>query len=130
MLTAMVLAAALQGSEPARLTTFHPIVYFEHGSAALPSSAKETAREAAAYAKRFGFSTLVVVSHCDRSGPEDVNLRLARERGAAVAEALAAEGVALARIRIEAVGEDRPAVLTEDGVAEPLNRRATIDFER
>jgi outer membrane protein OmpA-like peptidoglycan-associated protein len=67
-----------------------------------------------------------VTGHADRVGTSTANLRLSRRRAEAIKEGLVQRGVAAARIRTEAFGEDRPIVETTDGVPEAQNRLGTI----
>jgi outer membrane protein OmpA-like peptidoglycan-associated protein len=127
---AIALALSLQGTEAARPTTWDPVVYFEHGSAVLPPTAKETVREVVAYAGKRGYSRVIVIAHSDTSGPPGVNLQLSKRRAEAIAAAFADDGFGADQVAIVAAGEEWPAVDTGDGVKEPLNRRATISFER
>lgn len=69
-----------------------------------------------------------VVGHADRSGPEPYNLDLSRRRAENVAKRLIRGGVSAIAVVIEAYGETKPAVATEDGIREPANRRAEIEF--
>lgn len=69
-----------------------------------------------------------VVGHADRSGPEPHNLDLSNRRAENVAKRLIRGGVPAVAVVIEAYGETKPAVATEDGIREPANRRAEIEF--
>jgi len=68
-----------------------------------------------------------VAGHADRSGSEPYNLDLSRNRAENVAKRLIEGGVPAVAVAIEAYGETRPAVATEDGTREPSNRRAEIE---
>lgn len=68
---------------------------------------------------------VTIDAHADRVGTATSNLGLSRRRAEAVRAYLRARGVA-APIAIDAFGETRPLVETEDDVAEPQNRRAEI----
>jgi outer membrane protein OmpA-like peptidoglycan-associated protein len=67
-----------------------------------------------------------VVAYADTAGSKAYNLRLARRRAKATADAMIALGVPAAGIAIRCKGESDPAVDTGDEVREPLNRRVTI----
>ena len=68
-----------------------------------------------------------VAGHADRSGSESYNLDLSRHRAENVAKRLIRGGVPAVAVAIEAYGETRPAVATEDGIGEPANRRTEIE---
>ncbi|WP_440998149.1 OmpA family protein [Arhodomonas sp. SL1] len=101
-------------------------VYFDSGSAELNADAQATLDEAAQAARAGEEANLRVEGHTDRAGGEAFNLELSRERAQAVREGLVERGIANDRILLVWYGETRPAVETEDGVAEAENRRAVI----
>lgn len=105
------------------------LIYFAHGSAALPSGENShvVLRSAACWIK-LRAASVQIMSHSDTSGEAGANLKLSERRGRAVADALIRLGVDPSLIRVDAFGEARPAVWTRDGVPEPLNRRVLIDW--
>jgi outer membrane protein OmpA-like peptidoglycan-associated protein len=117
--------------EAANLDPLNVIVYFDYDKANLTPEAANLIREAATRAQANDVNSVVVVGHTDRSGGSAYNQALSERRAAVVRDALIANGIAADKVRVEAYGEDRPAKPTEDGVREPLNRRAevTISFQ-
>ena len=77
-----------------------------------------------AYRARAG--GLIVSGHSDRSGGAAPNRQSSRKRALAARDYLVAHGVPASAMTIEAFGEERPLVATEDGVREPQNRRVEI----
>ena len=71
---------------------------------------------------------LIVSGHSDRSGPAASNLAGSRLRAMKVRDYLMAHGLPAGAIVVEAFGEQRPIVDTEDGVREVQNRRVEIRF--
>jgi outer membrane protein OmpA-like peptidoglycan-associated protein len=69
---------------------------------------------------------VTVIGHTDRVGSEEDNLRLSRARAEAIRDILIAGGVPAQIIQAIGLGELEPEVMTEDGVAEPRNRRVEI----
>lgn len=105
------------------------LVYFEHGSASLPSASRaEIVLRSAACHIQLRPSAVTIVGHADTSGSPAYNLELSRRRAQAVADRLVALGVDRSRIALNARGESAPAVATGDGVAEAVNRRVLIDW--
>ena len=111
------------------------LVYFRFGTADFhvypegrPDWPNLVIKDAACCAASPAATWVKVHAHADTAGPEDYNIELSRRRGERVADLLARAGVDRSKISVEAFGESRPAVATGDGVAEPLNRRATIDM--
>lgn len=68
-----------------------------------------------------------VQGHADTAGGSAANMETSRRRADNVARELVRQGVRENDIVIEAFGETRLARATADGVAEPLNRRVTVD---
>ncbi len=64
--------------------------------------------------------------HADRAGTEAYNLDLSLRRARSVHDALVRRGIPPPRVTIQAFGEMRPKVPTQDGVREPGNRRVEI----
>jgi outer membrane protein OmpA-like peptidoglycan-associated protein len=69
---------------------------------------------------------IVVVGHTDRQGSLEYNDGLSLRRAERVRTQLVGIGVARERIAVAGRGERAPLVATEDGVAEPRNRRVEI----
>jgi outer membrane protein OmpA-like peptidoglycan-associated protein len=69
---------------------------------------------------------ITVIGHADRVGSNEVNLRLSEERAAYVRATMVSGGIPAEIIQIIWRGELEPEVMTEDGIAEPRNRRAEI----
>lgn len=70
----------------------------------------------------------VVAGHTDRAGTEEGNVQLSCARAQAVRDILVAEGVSAEHIQLQAFGETRLMVDTDDGESEPLNRRVEISY--
>ena len=69
---------------------------------------------------------VIVTGHADRSGAEDYNLVLSRNRAEKIKTVLVQQGVREAAIQVFGFGESDPVVPTADGVAHPKNRRVQI----
>jgi len=104
------------------------IVYFEFDRSTITPDGQSVVDAAAGYARTNSPATVTVVGHADTSGSAAYNIKLSERRAKMVASALVKDGVPSAVISTDWKGESQPAVLTGDGVKEPLNRRATIDF--
>lgn len=104
------------------------IIYFESNSDALNSAAKEVLDAVAILYRTCGPGSVTVMGHTDRSTEEDESVGLSQRMASAVREYLAGLGVPEMAMTTMAFGESRPALETEDGVKEPLNRRVEIVF--
>lgn len=105
-------------------------ILFDFNSAGLTDQARKTVTDIGAAYKKYNPATVLVVGHTDTSGSGDGNIALSQKRAETVANALSNEGVVQNKMRIEAYGEERPAVKTGDGVKELQNRRVDLFFEK
>lgn len=104
------------------------IIFFDWAKPDINRDAAEILDKVAArYAGQAG-TGLVLAGHSDRSGPSGANLRSSRKRAEAAREYLEAHGVPASAMTLEAYGEQRPIVDTQDGVREVQNRRVEIRF--
>jgi outer membrane protein OmpA-like peptidoglycan-associated protein len=127
-LLAASVALLLTGSPASGLSPF--IVYFDSGSAEIDPYGRVRLAEAAQAATLTNATHLRLYAHTDTVGSSAYNMGLARRRGEAVEAELVRRGVSPAIIESEVFGEARPAVETEDGVANEDNRRVEIVFVR
>jgi len=102
------------------------IVYFDWDSAAVDRSGDRVIDEAVTAANSLGIADFSITGHADRSGSDDYNLNLSLRRADNVKAALIARGVDEAGISVAGRGEAEPAIVTDDGVREPANRRVEI----
>ncbi|MBB5517420.1 OmpA family protein [Amphiplicatus metriothermophilus] len=102
------------------------VVYFDYDKSNLTPEAAALVREAAQRALANDIDVVMVEGHTDRSGSSAYNQALSQRRANVVRDALIANGVPANRIQVSALGEDRPAKPTPDGVREPLNRRTEV----
>lgn len=105
------------------------LVFFEFDQSNLTPEAQQVLDQAAAAAQNMQPTVINVTGHADRSGPADYNERLSMRRADSVANYLAAQGVPMQEMAIEAEGETQPLVPTADGVREPQNRRVMINIQ-
>ena len=104
-------------------------VFFELDADGLSQSARQRIEKLAARAMRLGVPRITIVGHADSTGNEDHNLALSLRRADVVEQALVAAGVPSDRVGVAAAGENRLRVMTDDGVAEPQNRRVELLFQ-
>jgi OOP family OmpA-OmpF porin len=102
------------------------IVYFDWDSDAVDRSGDRVIDEAVTAANSLGITDFSITGHADRSGSDDYNLNLSLRRADNVKEALIARGVEEGGISVAGRGEAEPAIVTDDGVREPANRRVEI----
>jgi len=102
------------------------VVYFEFNKSDLTPEASAVLDRAVADAAKCNYKTVNVSGNTDTSGSAQYNEGLSASRAQIVADGLTARGVAASLISQEALGESKPAVATQDGVKEPLNRRTEV----
>jgi outer membrane protein OmpA-like peptidoglycan-associated protein len=76
--------------------------------------------------KEFPAPEVSIIGHTDRTGSAEGNARLALDRAEKVRELLLGDGLDPAVITVDSHGETNPVVPTDDGVAEPKNRRVEV----
>ncbi|MBI5165388.1 MAG: OmpA family protein [Magnetospirillum sp.] len=105
-------------------------VFFGFDSASLTPEGRRIVAAAAQQATaRAAPGEVTITGYADRSGPDGYNLQLSERRAEAVKDVLVAQGIPADHIRTTARGEANPVVPTEDGVQQPQNRRAVVDFD-
>ncbi len=105
-------------------------IYFDFDSAALNAEAQSVVEVISDAHEEYNPATVIVVGHTDSAGPSDYNIMLSQRRAEAVYNALAAEGIPQADMRVEAYGEERPRIERPDGTREESNRRVDVLFEK
>lgn len=105
------------------------VLYFPLDSDRLGDTAQAALATLVSYVKSAGNVTVSINGHADRVGSEQYNLDLSQRRSRYVVGALKAAGISEQMLNYFAFGESDPAVPTEDGVAEPKNRRVEIFIE-
>ena len=116
------------GNQDAILVRLPDGVTFATGSAAINPGFLDTLNNVAESMVSYPNSLIDVYGFTDTTGSPATNQRLSEQRAQAVADYLAARGVARARIATQGFGEqyDYLRVKTGDNVNEPLNRRVEI----
>jgi outer membrane protein OmpA-like peptidoglycan-associated protein len=101
-------------------------LYFQEGTTRLtPGSQPSLTALRAEIARRSG-AEVQVTGHTDREGTDDDNDRLSQRRADEILVALAGEGIPRELMTAVGRGERQPRVETNDGVAEPANRRVEV----
>jgi outer membrane protein OmpA-like peptidoglycan-associated protein len=121
-------AVAASGVAPAQQpNTAAPLMlFFDWGKPDVRSDDQAVLDQAAASWRASPNQRLVIAGYSDRSGGSGANLRAAKRRAETVRKELLKRGVPAGDMILEAYGEQRPLVPTEDGVREVQNRRVEI----
>jgi outer membrane protein OmpA-like peptidoglycan-associated protein len=116
------------GDQDAILVRLPDGVTFATGSAAINPGFSDTLNSVADSLVRYPNSLIDVYGFTDTTGSTALNQRLSEQRAQAVADYLAARGVARSRMATQGYGEsyDYLRIKTGDNINEPLNRRVEI----
>jgi outer membrane protein OmpA-like peptidoglycan-associated protein len=76
--------------------------------------------------RRYDHTAVSISGYTDTAGDPDQNLAISQKRARLVADVLAKDGVAQARLSAQGFGENSLRIRTGDSVAEPRNRRIEI----
>lgn len=106
--------------------TLPETVLFDYNSDVLRGEARATLTKVAALLKHFAKAKIGVQGHTDNTGSSVTNADLSTRRANAVADSLAADGVAKGRIAIKGFGESRPIASNGNDAGRQKNRRVEI----
>lgn len=101
-------------------------VLFDFDSAAVKPKFQPTLNRIAGILNQDQRSTVTVLGYTDSTGAADYNLKLSRRRAHAVADYLAARGVAPQRLHAEGRGESNPRASNASARGRQLNRRVEL----
>jgi len=101
-------------------------VNFDFDKSNIRSDARPVLDEAARTLKEYGDVRISVGGHTDSRGTDQYNKALSVRRAQAVAEYLAARGVARSRMQIDGYGESRPVASNETDDGRAQNRRVEL----
>jgi outer membrane protein OmpA-like peptidoglycan-associated protein len=104
------------------------LVFFDWDKYNITPEGQQIIALAAQQYKAGGSVRIQVTGYTDLSGSAGYNQRLSERRANAVANALAAQGVARSDMAVTGRGMNDPRVPTAPGVREPQNRRVEIVF--
>lgn len=102
------------------------VINFDEGSAVVQPRSRPVLDSLASVALRCDRFRIEVAGHTDDTGARETNMELSRERADAVANYLAAQGVARTRLTARGYGPDRPRASNTTEAGQAANRR--IEF--
>ena len=102
-------------------------IYFDFDKATIKPESKPTLEEMAKFLKANSVIKVYIVGHTDMKGGHDYNLKLSRERAAAVVQALVSQhGIAKDRLASDGVGPLAPVAANDSDVNRARNRRVEM----
>lgn len=108
----------------------HGAVSFEESGTSFRNSAYPVLDRIVSLADACRDSNLAITGHTDSSGDETWNLRLSIARAEAVADYLAAKGIARNRLLVNGAGSAVPVADNSTRYGRSLNRRIEIEMQR
>lgn len=102
------------------------LLYFLPNSNELTSASLEMLPKIVASIEQRNSSYISIFGHSDRVGSTEYNIQLSTSRAMATQQLLENQGVVVENIEMASHGEENPLIKTQDGVAEPLNRRVEV----
>lgn len=111
-------------AHPAAAASF--ILYFQEGGVELTDEARARLPAVVDAYKAHTPAKVYIIGHTDRTGSNEINMKLSLERAQLVEQMLRSTSTDFERIEVRSFGENDPLVPTADGVAEPRNRRVEI----
>jgi len=103
------------------------LVYFNEGTDELTPESRVEFQKILAEIRERSAPDILVIGHTDRVGTVPANDALSLRRAGRVRDEFVKLGIPPDRITVAGRGEREPLVPTEDGVAEPRNRRVEIN---
>jgi outer membrane protein OmpA-like peptidoglycan-associated protein len=102
------------------------LLYFEAGTSNLTAESAARLDDVIAAFQARDLPRATIIGHTDTTGPADANFALALRRAEAIRARLADAGLPNDRTQARSHGERDLLVPTDDGTAEPRNRRVEI----
>jgi OOP family OmpA-OmpF porin len=124
---AMTTPAPAPMAAPAKVPTSY-LVFFDFDKSFLTADAKKIIATAAQAIKAGGSIKINVTGYTDTVGTIQYNQKLSERRADSVEQELVKDGIAAGNIAVAGKGKTDLLVPTADGVREPKNRRAVIEF--
>jgi len=103
-----------------------PKVFFETGKSTIKTNSYPELDYLADWLNANPGKNAEISGHTDKSGSMDLNMKLSKERAAAVKTYLLGKGIAADRLTAEGYGPNKPLDTTGDMNNNPLNRRVEI----
>lgn len=102
------------------------LIYFEPGTAEVTTKSKQLFPEVKKAIKERLPCEVNIIGHADRTGSKKYNIDLSLKRAKRIQQWLSDQKLDISHISVESYGEEDPLIPTDDGVAEPRNRRVEI----
>lgn len=102
--------------------------YFDTGKINLNFNSKQSLDVVASVLNKHPNVNLIIETHTDASGNEEVNMKLSQERVQSIKDYLVKNEIDASRIKTQAYGENQPKVGNDTAQNRQLNRRVEFGF--
>jgi len=102
--------------------------YFDTGKSKLNSKSQESLDLILKVLNQYSKVHIIVETHTDASGDEEVNMKLSQDRVKSIKRYLVDNGINEKRIKIKAFGETQPKINNDTAENRQLNRRIEFGF--
>lgn len=116
----------LKSSEPVPKTFVFDNLNFETGTTVVTPASRPTISDLLAILKAYPAVDVRLEGHTDNQGQPAANLKLSRDRAAAIDKVLETGGIAAPRITTEGFGQDKPMAPNETEEGRAKNRRLEL----
>lgn len=128
-------AAAANVQPPMKITPRGPMltlddVLFDFEQSTLKSESNSIIARSTSYLEANPGYKAIIEGHTDTTGEADYNLNLSKNRAQSVESALVANGISSSRLKIDGLGEAKPASSNDTLAGRQANRRVEITFIR
>ncbi|ABB30752.1 OmpA/MotB domain protein [Geobacter metallireducens RCH3] len=123
---ANVEGASIQRDQNVLAVTFKSDILFPINSAVLQPGANDEITRVAQVLTQYPATTITIAGHTDSTGSDALNQTLSERRATAVKNALAARGVAPARMNAIGFGKSKPIADNSTEAGRSMNRRVEI----
>jgi outer membrane protein OmpA-like peptidoglycan-associated protein len=103
-------------------------LYFDTGKTTLNQSSKEVLDILANTLEKFPKINVIIETHTDNSGDDEVNMKMTNERVSSIESYLLGHGLDKSRLKIKAFGENQPKYKNDTSENRAKNRRVEFGF--
>ena len=109
-----------------KLNDYAKTILFQTGKASFEKQTFAVLQSITAILKEYPESKFLLEGHTDSDGKDEANLKLSKERAAAVKNYLVENGIAASRLTSEGFGETRPVASNKTKAGKAENRRVEV----
>jgi OOP family OmpA-OmpF porin len=109
-----------------KLNEFAKTILFDSGKAAIKVESKETLDAIKSVIREYPTARFMIEGHTDSTGSLETNMRLSKERAAAIKSYLIENGISASRLESEGFGPNQPVGSNKTAAGRKQNRRTEV----